>query len=397
MGLIFDGVDIEETYGILVDGADTWPKPARDRTLIHVPGRNGDIIMDNGCWHNVEITYHLLIKDGWKDLFEEFTTWLCSHIGYFRLEDQDRHPDVYRVAEFPGPMDPELWFTTETGVFDLTFNCKPQQYLITGGQQLNLQAGAVLGYLVQSPLGFETVDASDLSARATPLLQYDQSSTTITITNDSDRAVSFTLAAGWYDSSKTLLRVDSWAETLGPGLSLNITSNAPSGVSWAYRRFSVHFTQGSWADEVSFTMTPAGGASYSLGPQLGTINNPTPYNAFPLLYFDLTNVQQETMAVALNDFNIALEGVTDFFDGVTDLYIDCELEDCYSIDTGETYNQNAAVTITNSNPREFRDFPYLKPGRNTIRLEAIADEAAVTVLSGTQSAVLAVTPRTYTI
>ena len=33
MGLIFDGVDLEERFGLMVDGAATWPKPAMMRDL----------------------------------------------------------------------------------------------------------------------------------------------------------------------------------------------------------------------------------------------------------------------------------------------------------------------------------------------------------------------------
>ena len=89
MGLIFDGVDIEAGYGIVVDGADTWAKPERDREAVHVPGRSGDLIHDNGSWHNVEIEYHCLIEHGFADRFDAFCDWLYAHLGYYRFEDQE--------------------------------------------------------------------------------------------------------------------------------------------------------------------------------------------------------------------------------------------------------------------------------------------------------------------
>lgn len=127
MGLVFGGQDFSE-YGVVIDSAETWPKPVRDRKTVHVPGRNGDLILDNYCYQNVEITYHCLIKDGWKEKFIDFCIMLYQMRGYHELFD-DNHPGVYRMAEFAGPISPELWFTTETGVFDLAFNCKPQQYI----------------------------------------------------------------------------------------------------------------------------------------------------------------------------------------------------------------------------------------------------------------------------
>lgn len=146
MGLIFDGVDLEERFGLVTDGADTWTKPERDRELISVPGRNGDLILDHGRWNNVDIKYNFLIKDGWQNKFEEFARWLCAHRGYFKLEDPQRHPDVYRMAEFADSIDPKLWFTTRTGIFTLTFNCKPQQYLYSGDTPIKWIVPEITGF-----------------------------------------------------------------------------------------------------------------------------------------------------------------------------------------------------------------------------------------------------------
>lgn len=127
MGLVFAGQDFAE-YGVIIDSASSWPKPERDVEVIHVPGRNGDLIIDNGCWKNVEITYNCLIKDGWQEKFDDFCDMLYELHGYYELFD-DAHPGVKRMAAFAGPVDPELWFTTDTGVFELTFDCKPLQYI----------------------------------------------------------------------------------------------------------------------------------------------------------------------------------------------------------------------------------------------------------------------------
>lgn len=127
--LIFSGISLEEDFGIVVDSAESWPKPQRDRTVVHVPGRNGDLIIDNGGYLNVELVYHCLIKDGFRDRFSEFCDLLYANSsGYQDLYDSE-HPDVSRKAEFAGPIEPELWFTTETGIFDLVFNAKPLQYV----------------------------------------------------------------------------------------------------------------------------------------------------------------------------------------------------------------------------------------------------------------------------
>lgn len=127
MGLTFAGQDFS-TYKVIVDSSKSWPKPVRDRTLVHVPGRNGDLILDNGCWQNLEIKYNCLIKDDWKTNFPKFCKMMYALQGYQQLYDDD-HPGVYRMAEFAGGLNPDLIFTTDEGVFELTFNCKPQEYI----------------------------------------------------------------------------------------------------------------------------------------------------------------------------------------------------------------------------------------------------------------------------
>ena len=120
MGLIFGGQSFEN-YKVIADGVQSWAKPVRDRTLVHVPGRNGDLILDNGCWQNIEIKYKCLIKNDWKDNYKDFCRMMYNLHGYQMLFD-DNHPGVYRMAEFAGGLNPDLIFTTDEGIFEITFN-----------------------------------------------------------------------------------------------------------------------------------------------------------------------------------------------------------------------------------------------------------------------------------
>ena len=125
--LVFDGISFND-YGIDVDGSDSWVKPERDTTSIHVPGRSGDLIIDNGCWKNINITYHCIIKDDWRTRFPAFVDMLYRYQGgYEELEYFDMYgePQGIRMAEFKGGITPTLEFALETGRFDITFNCKP--------------------------------------------------------------------------------------------------------------------------------------------------------------------------------------------------------------------------------------------------------------------------------
>lgn len=140
MGIVFAGFDFED-YGIKVDSVDSWRKPERDRTLVHVTGRNGDLILDNGCWKNIQITYRCIIKDGWEAVFPEFVKRLYSEANGYQMLFDDAHPGEYRMAEFAGPIEPTLLFTTDTGVFNIVFNCKPVIYIIATSETIDFTTG----------------------------------------------------------------------------------------------------------------------------------------------------------------------------------------------------------------------------------------------------------------
>lgn len=132
MGVVYNGNDLYEDFGIMVDSSQSWEEPERDREFIHVPGRSGDIVLDRGSWMNVEISYNCHIDSGFKTKFGEFVLMLSSIRGYEILYD-DNHPDVYRMAvPLLDELSPETLFTNETADFTLTFNCQPQQYINDG-------------------------------------------------------------------------------------------------------------------------------------------------------------------------------------------------------------------------------------------------------------------------
>ena len=56
---------------------------------------------------------------------------LLSVSSYARLEDS-YYTDEYRKAIFVGPMEVEPVKNLTAGEFELTFNCKPQRWLVTG-------------------------------------------------------------------------------------------------------------------------------------------------------------------------------------------------------------------------------------------------------------------------
>lgn len=129
--LVFNGVDLGKECDMFVLGKGVFGAPSRDVTQIHVPGRNGDILIDNGGWNNIDVTYpSCCILSNFRENVEKLRGYLLANLGYHELIDP-YNPDEVRYAEFRGPFTPEA-FTAKgnnAGIFDLTFNCKPQRFL----------------------------------------------------------------------------------------------------------------------------------------------------------------------------------------------------------------------------------------------------------------------------
>ena len=135
--LIFGGVNSAD-YNVWISGADSYSAPERDVEVVSVPGRNGDLIIDNGKWNNISITYPAFIPKGFENQFNYFRSAICRKTGYQRLEDT-YHPDEYRMARLAGGLSPsKVGAFLRNGDFSLTFNCKPQRFLKIGDEPVQI-------------------------------------------------------------------------------------------------------------------------------------------------------------------------------------------------------------------------------------------------------------------
>ncbi len=154
MGIvIFNGVSSQD-YGIQVEHPPDYQTPARDYEVIHIPGRNGDLVIDNGSWQNVSRSYQFAIGDVEKDFTDManvITEWLNSASGYARLEDS-YEPEYYRMAMFQNETDIEN-ILQHAGRTTVEFNCKPQRFLKSGEYPVRLSKSSVL----RNPTGFHSL------------------------------------------------------------------------------------------------------------------------------------------------------------------------------------------------------------------------------------------------
>ena len=141
----YNGKDLED-FQVICLGRGTYNAPARDIEQVHIPGKSGDLLFDNGGFQNVNLTYpdcHILTD--FNNNIAALRNFLLSSPGYHRLEDS-YNPDEYRMAEFRGPLDAEAHTArgNDSGKFSLTFNCMPQRWLKAGEEEITLAATQVL-------------------------------------------------------------------------------------------------------------------------------------------------------------------------------------------------------------------------------------------------------------
>lgn len=127
---LYDGV-MSSHFGIYISGSGTYNAPERDVETISIPGRNGDLIIDNNRYKNVHVTYPAFIRQKFKTNADAARRWLSKGYEYKRLEDS-YHPEYFRMARFTGPLDFDMRFLNKSGECSITFDCKPQRFLKAG-------------------------------------------------------------------------------------------------------------------------------------------------------------------------------------------------------------------------------------------------------------------------
>lgn len=130
--IIYNGISSKD-YHIEVEHPPGYGIPERDYEIVHIPGKNGDIVMDNGTYQNIKREYEIAVgshKKYMPELARGISEWLYSADSYARLEDS-YEPEYYRLAICLDATDIEnILFHGGRG--KVIFNCKPQRFLKSG-------------------------------------------------------------------------------------------------------------------------------------------------------------------------------------------------------------------------------------------------------------------------
>ena len=133
MGIVvFNGISSQDLH-IQVQTEPDYDFPEKDYEVTHVPGRNGDIVIDQGSWQNVSRKYNLAmdaVKISYTEVASKLVQWLHSASGYARLEDS-YEPDFYRMAMYKDSGSISNIYN-KAGQIEVEFTCKPQRYFKSG-------------------------------------------------------------------------------------------------------------------------------------------------------------------------------------------------------------------------------------------------------------------------
>lgn len=129
-----------EDVGMIVEHYPKVIVPTRKIETIKVPGRNGNILLDDGSFENYNQEYSVFLDvkhvGGLEAAMPTIIDWLLGHSGYQRLEDS-YFPDVYRMASYAGGSQFVSVFN-EYGEGVLTFNCCPEKFFKIGERAITL-------------------------------------------------------------------------------------------------------------------------------------------------------------------------------------------------------------------------------------------------------------------
>lgn len=130
-------------FGVFISGGGTYDAPERDVEFMTIPGRSGDLLLDNGRFKNIEIEYPCFIPDKFTDKWDPFRAHMMKSPSYHRLEDTYDQTH-FRMAAFVASLNPEVVALRRAASFPVTFVCKPQRWLKAGEQSITYTQGSTI-------------------------------------------------------------------------------------------------------------------------------------------------------------------------------------------------------------------------------------------------------------
>lgn len=134
-----------DSFGLYIQKKNSFDSAERDVSYQSVPGRNGDIIIDNGRYKNLDLPYSIGIvsESEFIQSIDDLKNWLIPETSYYQLYDS-YDPAHYRLASVSDGLSIEQ-LLSNYGTTTLKFNCKPFRYSFFGNRVTTLtQSGSAI-------------------------------------------------------------------------------------------------------------------------------------------------------------------------------------------------------------------------------------------------------------
>ena len=129
------------TYGIFIEHRPVQVFPKRIIESVSIPGRSGNFLIDTGAYDNVTMTYQVAYINSGNVRSDaiNIATWLYQNQYCVLTDTYD--PLYYRKAVYVSPLN-VTDILNEAGRANITFDCKPQRYLLSGLTALTPASGS---------------------------------------------------------------------------------------------------------------------------------------------------------------------------------------------------------------------------------------------------------------
>lgn len=338
-----------------------FPTPEKDVETFEVPGRSGDLLIDYGSYKNVELTVEIAIDGAAVDsdfliLYDALRAAIMVQNGYQRLEDS-LYPNEYRVARAVKCERDQS--DTQSGKAILTFDAKPQRYLISG-EEVALSIIGTGQSLQTYGRGVDIFNADALAKLENIGGDNNKMYTVVDVSSYSDyanfREIRFYLPQ---NRAPKYYMLDAWAPN---GLLVGDQSDPDAINGWigspkvggiiesVMSGGAVTFSEVAILNALRWEIREGSTVLASGTPDAGTITPPSGVMDYaPLIEIGVTGAVSGVVGY-INENMIALNtpatiGEPSDPKTLRKVYIDCETLNAYTEISGVIYNLNQYVTI----------------------------------------------------
>lgn len=161
----FDGMKSSD-FGVFLSGAQTMGAAGRDVDEIVVPGRHGNLTIDNGRFNAISHVYPAFIAETAQPNLMGLRNALLSRRGSRRLSDTI-HPDEFYRAYYEHGLEPEMTANLRHSEFEIEFTRDPRRFLVAGDTPVQIPeaevetlSGGVVAYNDPSGIALLTITAT---------------------------------------------------------------------------------------------------------------------------------------------------------------------------------------------------------------------------------------------